>query len=240
MLSPTSNPNFNLKSFEGPLDLLLRLIESRELIVFEVALNEVMEQYMGYLNTLMDHDLDISAEFLSIVSSLMLLKSRMLLPKHTQEEVLDEGSLRLDIIEHLIHYYKFKGIAEHLREKENTQSQHFSRGFSLIESLPQVELKKPSSESLLSELFIQILERKKRQVKGEVVEESYRVRDMMNYLTQLLRENHALSFHTIFDLKEPKLKLITLFLALLEHLKNGTLIVVEKEGELIIEGIDKL
>lgn len=236
MQSAATPLKFNLKAFEGPLDLLLRLIESNELEVFEIALNEVMDQYKGYLKTLMEHDLDVSAEFVGIVSSLMLLKSKMLLPKHTEDEVIDEGSLRLDIIEHLLHYYKFKNIAEQLRVKEQTQQEHFSRGFQLQNALlgPK-ELKKPKTDSLLSELFIQVLERKKLLSIQTIDEESYRVRDMMTYLKNLLKEKFRLSFHELFDIKESKLKLITLFLALLELMKNGIAQVVSEGEDLIIE-----
>lgn len=229
---------FNLKAFEGPLDLLLRLIESNELEVFEVALNEVMNQYKDYLKTLMEHDLDVSAEFVGIVSSLMLLKSKMLLPKHSEEEAIDEGSLRLDIIEHLFHYYKFKNIADQLRLKEQTQQEHFSRGFQLQTTLLSgEELKKPKTDSLLSELFIGVLNRKKLLGTQTIDEESYRVRDMMTYLKNALKEKFQISFHELFDIREPKLKLITLFLALLELMKNGIVQLFAEEDDLIIQEV---
>ncbi len=233
-----SNPSFNLKAFEGPLDLLLHLIENKELDVYEVVIGEVMDQYLGYLNTLMEYDLDLSAEFLSVVSSLMLLKSKMLLPKHDEEDVLDESTLRVDIIEQLIHYYKFKNIAQDLRDKESAQKARFNRGFSLIEALSTSELKKPNSEHLLSEFFIKVLEKRRLRNVETIEEENYRVQDMIKYWKAALKENETLSFPSIFDSEEPKLKLITLFLALLELLKNGVARVFEKENQLLIEGIE--
>ncbi|MCH9634388.1 MAG: Segregation and condensation protein A [Chlamydiae bacterium] len=232
-----SNPYFNLKSFEGPLDLLLHLIENKELDVYEIVIGEVMDQYLGYLNTLMEYDLDLSAEFLSVVSSLMLLKSKMLLPKHEEKEQIDESTLRVDIIEQLIHYYKFKNIAQELRDKEEAQKTRFNRGFCLTEAFYSTELKKPSSESLLSELFVKVLEKSRLKHKDSIEEEDYRVQDMIQYWKQAFKDHETLNFHSVFNLNEPKLKLITLFLALLELLKNGLAKISLQENQLIIEGI---
>lgn len=230
------NPNFNLDTFEGPLDLLVHLVENKELDIYEVLIEEIMDQYLGYLNTLMDYDLDMSAEFLSVVSSLMLLKSKMLLPKHDEEEVIDESTLRVDIIEQLVHYYKFKNIAETLRAREDEQHTRFARGFSLFEPDITPELKKPKSEGLLSDLFLKVLEKKRLRQTGEIQEETYRVYDMIRYWKSELSTHERLSFETIFNLEEPKLKLITLFLALLEILKNGIAKVIEEDDQLYIIG----
>lgn len=216
------NPLFNLKAFEGPLDLLVHLIENKELDIYEVVVYEVMHQYQSYLKTLQDYDLDVAGEFLSIVSSLMLLKSKMLLPKHDEKESLDESTLRYEILDQLLHYYKFKDLAMQLCEQEKNQAARFNRGLALkSDQLSEPPLLKPSSTSILYDLFLEIMRKNALKKKGEIEEENYRVSDMIRFWKSALKETPTLYFDQIFDSKEPKLKLITLFLALLELLKNG-------------------
>ncbi len=235
-----SDPLFNLKAFEGPLDLLVHLIEKKELDVYEVVVSEVMHQYQSYLKTLSDYDLDVSGEFLSIVSSLMLLKSKMLLPKHDAKESLDESTLRFEILDQLIHYYKFKNLALHLSEQEKEQSNRFNRGFIFQEdNNKQTPLLKPSSQTILYDLFLGVLKRNVLKKKGPIEEEHYRVADMIRFWRKKLKEQSPLAFDDFFSINEPKLKLITLFLALLELLKNGWAKITLKHKTLEIQRVDE-
>ena len=230
-----ANPLFSLDSFEGPLDLLVHLVEKKELDVYEVVIHEVMHQYQSYLKTLMDYDLDLSAEFLSIVSSLMLLKSRTLLPKHEEKEVFDESALRVEILDKLIHYYRFKDLAEKLKDQEVSQSKRFFRGFALQEPFESKELKKPAHDQILVELFTEVMEKKRRRQTGLIEEEEYRVSDMIRFWKKTLKENNELLFFDVFNASEPKLKLITLFLALLELLKHGFAQIMGEQNETKIQ-----
>lgn len=232
-----SHPLFNLPSFEGPLDLLVHLIEKKELDVYEVIIQDVMDQYIQHLNTLMEYDLDISAEFLSVVTSLMLLKSKTLLPKHEESEEISESALRVEILEQLIHYYKFKDLAERLKDQEQQRLKHFSRAYSPFESDEPAPLKKPNSTQLLTDLFLKVLERKKNKEEAFIKEEDYRVSDMIRFIKQDLKNKRGIAFDELFTLKQPKLKLITLFLALLELMKHGFAQVLEQNNQLMIEGV---
>ncbi len=231
-------PVYSLNDFEGPLDLLMHLIENKELDIYQVIIENVLSQYQNYLHTLNQYDLDLGAEFLSIVSSLMLLKSKTLLPQEIQqEEDISESSLRIDIIEQLMHYYKFKNIAQTLAEKEDEQALRYLRGID-IQALTQEEPKLQStSQSILSELFLKVLERQKQAGFGVIHEEEYKISDKIKELKLCLQNNETLIFNQVFSFQKPKGELIALFIAMLEILKQG-LALLNQSGEIwVIQGV---
>ncbi|WEK55644.1 MAG: segregation/condensation protein A [Candidatus Cohnella colombiensis] len=125
---------YKLESFEGPLDLLLHLIDKAEIDINEISINDITDQYMDYLGAMQELELDITSEFLVMAATLLSIKSRQLLPKPpvTDEPWLiaddDEGlDPREELIRKLIEYRQFKSVAGQLREKEWDRSQVFTR-----------------------------------------------------------------------------------------------------------------
>lgn len=230
-------PVFNLEDFEGPLDLLLHLVENKELDIYRVVIDQILSQYQIHLNTLNEHNLDLGAEFLSIISTLMLLKSKTLLPEEKEEnEAVDEGALRLDIIEQLVHYYKFRDMALTLSEKENQQSSKYFRGVNQEALFEERDAPlKPTSESILSELFMKVLEKKRLSDTRLIEEEDYRVSDKIKEIKHILKECKSKLFEEIFYYKKPKNELIALFIALLELLKQGFAKLNQSQEHWIIE-----
>lgn len=119
---------YKLESFEGPLDLLLHLIDKAEIDIHEVSINEITDQYMDYLNAMTEMELEVTSEFLVMAATLLAIKSRQLLPKppvfeEEYEDWPDDGlDPRDELIQKLVEYRKFKQIAEQLREKETQRS----------------------------------------------------------------------------------------------------------------------
>lgn len=125
---------YKLETFEGPLDLLLHLIDKAEIDIQDISINEITEQYMAYLDAMQELELDITSEFLVMAATLLSIKSRELLPKPPVTEepwYIDEDDDGLDpreeLIRKLIEYRKFKSVANQLREKEWDRSQVFTR-----------------------------------------------------------------------------------------------------------------
>ncbi|GIP37523.1 segregation and condensation protein A [Paenibacillus sp. J31TS4] len=125
---------FKLEQFEGPLDLLLHLIDQAEVDVYDIPVRLITEQYLEYLNVMQELELDVTSEFLVMAATLLSIKSKMLLPKPPvleldwdagEEE--DELDPRAELVQKLIEYRKFKGIAEHLRGLETERSLLFMR-----------------------------------------------------------------------------------------------------------------
>lgn len=123
--------SYKLEAFEGPLDLLLHLIDKNEIDIYDIPISEITDQYMQYLETMQELQLDITSEFLVMAATLLSIKSKMLLPKppviETEGEETEEADPRAELVQKLLEYRKYKGIAEHLREKEAGQSLIYMR-----------------------------------------------------------------------------------------------------------------
>ena len=123
---------YKLESFEGPLDLLLHLIDKNEVDIYNIPISDITDQYMEYLASMQELQLDVTSEFLVMAATLLSIKSKLLLPKPPVIEIdgveLDSDlDPRMELVQKLIEYRKYKGIAEHLREKEVGQSLIYMR-----------------------------------------------------------------------------------------------------------------
>jgi segregation and condensation protein A len=103
-----------LEVFEGPLDLLLYLIKKDEVDVYDIPIERVTQQYLQYLSLMQMLDLNIAGEFLVMAATLMMIKSRMLLPVEERPELEEEEDPRWDLVRQLVEYKKFKDAAQHL------------------------------------------------------------------------------------------------------------------------------
>lgn len=124
--------SYKLEVFEGPLDLLLHLIDKNEIDIYNIPISEITDQYMQYLETMQELQLDVTSEFLVMAATLLSIKSKMLLPKPPVveiegDETEEEADPRAELVQKLLEYRKYKGIAEHLREKEIGRSLIYMR-----------------------------------------------------------------------------------------------------------------
>lgn len=115
---------YKLDVFEGPLDLLLQLIEKNKIDIYDIPIAEITEQYLDYVNRLEEEDLDIVSDFLVMAATLLEIKSRMLLPRELDEEG-EEIDPRAELVERLLEYKKYKYISRILREKEEDADRVF-------------------------------------------------------------------------------------------------------------------
>ncbi|WP_433946393.1 segregation and condensation protein A [Paenibacillus sp. SN-8-1] len=125
---------YKLETFEGPLDLLLHLIDKAEIDIHQISISEITDQYLAYLNSMQELELEITSEFLVMAATLLSIKSKQLLPKPPVIEIEEdynyyeeEEDPRDELIRKLIEYRKYKGIAEHLHDKEWERSLIFSK-----------------------------------------------------------------------------------------------------------------
>ncbi|MFC7681972.1 segregation and condensation protein A [Paenibacillus sp. GCM10028914] len=125
---------YKLETFEGPLDLLLHLIDKAEIDIQDIPVKEITEQYMAYLHSMQELELEVTSEFLVMAATLLSIKSKLLLPKppviemdefdYYEEEDIDP---RAELVQRLIEYRKYKGIAQHLHEREFERSLIYSK-----------------------------------------------------------------------------------------------------------------
>lgn len=218
-----------LDVFEGPLDLLVYLVQRDEIEITDVPLYQIVDQYLKALKENINPCLDTGAEFIGTTAFLLWLKSRILLPKHEGEapEEIDMSSSPLQILQHLIDYCCFKSAAKELSQREQKQTLVFSRGIEeSAEPLPATLTLVPLDE--LAKLFQQVLTR--AAVQNRVLhEELWRVSDKIHFLRVLLKESKNVLFRELFNEERCRDELIVTFLAILELMKQGEVYIIREE-----------
>lgn len=228
------NETFALENFEGPLEFLLRLIQTEEIDIYEISIQKIMEQYIEKQLDKDTYDVDSGAEFIGTTSLLLYLKSRMLLPKHEQplEENVDLDP-NFNIIHKLLEYCRFKDAAKNLSKLEDEQSGFFGRGID-----EPFEVKKNLGiEHLtlqdLALLFKDIVSRAELKT-GQIDEEVFLVSDKIRHIQKLLKEQTEIKFENLFNPKASRDELIVTFLAVLELMKLGEIQVIKETSEIFI------
>lgn len=208
-----------LENFEGPLEFLLYLVQKNELDIYDVRLRKIVDQFIEEIKS---PDIDLGAEFVGTLASLLWLKSKMLLPKHEQvgQEDEDGPDPHFDVIHQLIDYCQFKEAGQALVVREKEQNAFFPRGVS-----GDVDVKKPLGiEHLcledLASLFQDVLVKCEAN-KGKVHEEHFRVSDKIRYIRRILKNGNNIYFGQLFTPEKCKDELIVTFLAILELMKIG-------------------
>jgi segregation and condensation protein A len=216
--------SFTLDVFEGPLDFLLHLIQKSEIDIYSVQIQNIMDQFTERFDK--ELCVDTGAEFIATASSLLLLKSKMLLPKHEQVSNPEDEQLdpRFEIIHKLIEYCRFKEAAKELAERERVQGAFYYRGSDIPEIKKPLGVEHLTLDDLAS-LFRQIVAKAQHQ-KGTIHEEEWRVSDKIKLIRQLLKEPRKIGFEILFSPERSRTELIVTFLAVLELMKMGEIKVV--------------
>lgn len=239
-----------LEAFEGPLDLLLHLIRKEEVDIYDIPIGRITEQYLAYLDKMRALDINVAGEFIVMAATLMLIKSRMLLPKEersSDENPMEEEPLdpRLDLVRQLVEYKRYKDAANAFSLREALRGETFPRG-GTIEAPPlppgeTVALRLGDIGELeLFMVFQQVLERAKETVSfGHLKLHKWSVPDKMQSLLGALSTTPHLRFDTLFPPEATKGEVIVTFVALLELLRLRHVSVTQTEnfGDLYIDAI---
>lgn len=219
-MNASTSYTIQLPVYEGPLDLLLELIEQAELDITKVALAKVTDQYLAYLKRIPEHQLDDLVSFLLIAARLLQIKSEALLPRSPALEP-GEEDLGDALARQLIAYKKYKQAAGHLADRSNTGLRTFLR----LSNTPTLESKLDMSGLNLGDLrraFMEALAAAPTTPEpGKVVlAQRIRVRDRIQIIVTALRKAGRITFQKIFKQRQSKLEVIVSFLALLELIKQ--------------------
>lgn len=209
--------------FEGPLDLLLHLIRENEIDIYDIPIAKVTEQYLAYLSLMESLDLEVAGEWLVMAATLLEIKSRMLLPEDPQEQTDDEpADPRLELVERLIEYEKFKGAAEIFREKETERSRVFARGAVEVEFdlRPKFDLSDITAVDLLAALQKILLETDEEEPVTSIQRRKVSVRMRMREVWRKIETAGKIAFEELFEGDTNRVDVVITFLALLELLKQ--------------------
>jgi segregation and condensation protein A len=216
-----------LDLFEGPLDLLLFLIRKNELDIYDIPIAVITEQYLGYLDIMKSLNVDLAADFLAMASTLVHIKSRMLLPSHSEDE--DEEDPRMEIVRPLLEYMQIKEAAMLLGEREVLNRDVFVRDFLSDELLDSGEDKELISVSLFDLLaaFKRVMEQRAMAREVTLPPHQTSVQDAMDSLLTRLRTQRNLQFKELFDGDGTRMEFVTTFLAVLELVRLNLIRVVQ-------------
>jgi segregation and condensation protein A len=220
-----------LESFEGPLDLLLHLIDKAEVDITEISISEITDQYLSYLQTMQELNLEIASEFLVMASSLLAMKSGLLLPRPIELDVplIDYEDDTIDprqaLMERLIEYKKFKQLAEDLREREEHRNQVFTRlPENLAVYVPDVEPNPVEGVTLfdLLDAFRKALTKAQPDeyvagIQRDEMSVEHRMQEILDLMA--FREGKML-FSDLLGNYHRRSEIVTTFLALLELMKG--------------------
>jgi segregation and condensation protein A len=217
---PTTAFQLQLPVFEGPLDLLLYLIERDELDITAVSLLQVTDQYLAYLRSGEQIDARALAEFIATGARLLLLKSRALLPRPPADDE-EEEDLGDDLVQRLREYRRFKEVASGLKEIEERGRRAYPR----LAPVPDVPL--PTgldgvTLDLLLRVFQEVLERKpeEEEPQGVIERHEVTVEDRIRDLSDELLRRKQISFRTFISACRSRVEVIVSFLAILELIKG--------------------
>ncbi|MGA8941810.1 MAG: segregation/condensation protein A [Thermoactinomyces sp.] len=236
-----------LDMFEGPLDLLLHLIETAEVDIYQVPIAKITDQYLEVLNEAKQMQLEVASEFLVMAATLLAIKSRMLLPK---QELLEDDFLaeeerwfedpRTELVERLLEYKKYKRLGEVLRLREEERSKVYSRqAMDLTPFAPEENPVEGLSPDDLLQVFVEALKnRKPKEQITRLAREEISVSDRMEEICTLLSSKGKLFFSRLIDWNTAtRESVITTFLALLELIKLKKIVCYQEGlfGEIRVE-----
>lgn len=222
--------NLSLESFSGPLDLLIYLINKNKVDIYDIPIVKITDQYLEYLSTVQEDILDAMSEFLIMASTLISIKTRMLLPRHNEEE----EDPRLELAQQIVEYQRFQNIAKAMSELEKKGFKSLVRNESLPEEVQKFKYK-PNiyeifnnvDEILLRDTFTQLIKQafdridQQRVGFGSIDEEVYTIEEQMLVIKAYFKNGRKLCFSKVIFKMKSKLEIIVTFLALLELVKLG-------------------
>ncbi|MCI0336192.1 MAG: segregation/condensation protein A [Acidobacteria bacterium] len=217
-----------LEIFEGPLDLLLYLIKKDEIDIYDIPISHITEQYLEYLRLIKQLDIAVAGDFLVMASTLIYIKSKMLLPpdpKIEGEEDLNEDP-RAELVERLLEYQKFKSAANMLYSSGEIERACYTRGaIETDKSNPEV------SATLfdLLRVFREVLKRAESVVEMEIHRDEITMAEKLEQINALLAEREEINVRELFEMARTKRELILTFLAFLELVKEMRVSLAQRE-----------
>ncbi|MBN3039301.1 MAG: segregation/condensation protein A [Candidatus Omnitrophica bacterium] len=219
-----------LEVFEGPLDLLLYLIKKEEINIYDIPIAKITEQYLEYLNLMQLLDLKLAGEFLVMASTLIHIKSKMLLPPDEQEGEEEElFDPRAELVRKLLEYKKFKEAANRLEFLEKEQGKTFRR-----KAVPLVfegDEEGAYFEASLFDLisaFSKILKTIPKEKFFELMHDEFTVEKKVHDLLHILVDKPIIYFSKLFEQARNKIEVIATFLAVLELIRLKEIIIRQK------------
>ena len=224
-----------LQVFEGPLDLLLHLIDKNKIDIYDIPIVEITNQYMDYIKAMEREDLNVMSEFLVMAATLLDIKCKMLLPKEVTEDGEEE--------EQLLQYKMYKYMSYELRDRELDGGRTMYKDptipeevMNYVEPVDLDELLGDLTLATLNRVFQDVIRRQEDKIDpvrskfGKLEKEEVTVEEKLETVTDYAREHKHFSFRTLLGSQKSKMQTVVTFLAVLQLIKEGILIVQQEHA----------
>jgi len=239
-----------LEAFEGPLDLLLYLIEKNKVDIYDIPIVTITEQYLDYIKKMETEDMNVMSEFLVMAATLLDIKSRMLLPKEVDEESGEELDPRAELVQQLLEYKMCKYMAYELKDRQMDASHTYFKPMTLPkeiedyrEPLDLEQIIGDATLSKLQELFNMVMKRQEdkidpvRSTFGKIKKEEVDIDNKARYISYYISSHGKCSFVELLERQNSKAEIIVSFLVILEMMKMGQVTIVQDDifGDIMIQ-----
>ena len=229
-----------LEAFDGPLDLLLHLIEKNKIDIFDIPIVEITNQYMEIIAQMQTKDMDVMSDFLLMAATLLRIKSKMLLPAEKAEEG-EEEDPRAELVERLLEYKTYKYASYELKDLQMDASKQLFKKPSIPEEIANYKEEIDISELLgdltlarLQSIFHAVMKKQIENIDpirskfGKIEKEKISLGDRMQYISEYAREHKKFNFRMLLEEQTSKTMVIVSFLGILELMKEGMLKIVQE------------
>ena len=229
-----------LEFFEGPMDLLLHLIDKAQIDIYDIPINRITEQYMDYINKMEELDLEVTSEFLVMASTLLEIKSKMLLPQvkkenHGGQLEMEELDPRLELVRRLVEYKKYKYVSQELRGFEETQKKVYYKPKEELSYYVEEdkELEEMDLDELVKVLNKLLIKNKNNQGSiniNEIQKEEYTLDECIEKIKEKLNEKEVIKFSSLFDASSNRKEIVVTFLSLLELIRMKYITIYQEDN----------
>ncbi len=222
-----------LQVFEGPLDLLLHLLDKNKVNIYDIPIVEITKQYMEYIQEMQRQDLNVVSEFLVMAATLLDIKSRMLLPAKEEEDEEQEDP-REELVQQLLEYKMYKCISYELKDRQVDAERVMFKEPTIPpevaayeEPVNLEELVGDTTLAVLNDIFQSIMKKQSDRIDpvrskfGKIEKEEVSLDDTMRELEEYARTHRSFGFRSLLESKQSKMQVIVHFLAILELMKLG-------------------
>ncbi len=231
-----------LQNFEGPMDLLLHLIDKNKIDIYDIPISLITEQYLEYLGKMERDNMEVTSEFLVMAATLIDIKCKMLLPKEPTGEDEEEIDPRADLVQKLLEYKMYKYMSEELRERQGGAQLAFFRKKDLPKEVeayePPIDYAQLVGDNNLYQLnliFQQLLKRQEDKVDkirsrfGNIEREEVDMDRKTEYIRDFIHTHERFSFRELLEQQSSKHEIIVTFMVILEEMKLGSIVIEQTE-----------
>ncbi|MCI9362288.1 MAG: segregation/condensation protein A [Hungatella sp.] len=232
--------SYKLENFEGPLDLLLHLIEKNKVNIYDIPIVLITEQYLEYVSHMETEDLEVVSEFLVMAATLIDIKCRMLLPVEVDEDG-EEQDPRAELVARLLEYKMYKCLAMELQDMEQGAEKHFFKEPTIPKEVEKYEAPVDLDQLLdgltlakLQNIFQSVMKRQNDKIDpirskfGTITKEPVSLEEKVGAVMGYARQHQRFSFRQLLERQGDKLEVVVTFLAVLELMKMGKIYLTQE------------